>query len=97
MIFSNLIYNTHSVIKVDVLKYLGIYIDRWLNWKQRCITVNDKLTKGRPIAIIKKCRDVLPKECLLSLYYSYILPYLTYCIELWGSTCDNILTSYLYK
>ena len=82
-------FDLHSLTKVDVDKYLGIYIDRWLNFKQHCITVNDKLTKG--IAIIKKCRDMVPKECLFSLYYSYILPYLIYCIELWGLTCDKYL------
>ena len=40
---------------------------------------------------MKKCRDVLPRECLLTLYYCFILPYLSCSIELWGLMCDKYL------
>ena len=46
--------------------------------------VKSKLSKS--IGIICKARKVLNKSTLLKLYYSFIYPYLTYCIEVWGNT-----------
>ena len=31
-----------------------------------------------------KARQYLNKSSLVNLYYSYVYPYLTYCIEVWG-------------
>ena len=30
-------FDLHSLIEADVVKYSGIYINKWLNWKQHCI------------------------------------------------------------
>ena len=40
-----------------------------------------------------KARRHLDKKSLLSLYYSYIYPYLTYCIEVWGCAAKSHLQS----
>ena len=31
-----------------------------------------------------KARQYMNKSSLVNLYYSYVYPYLTYCIEVWG-------------
>ena len=46
--------------------------------------IKGKLSKG--IGIIHKARKVLKKETLLKIYYAFLYPYLTYCIEVWGNT-----------
>ena len=47
------------------------------------------MSKG--IGIICKARKVLLQSTLVTMYYSFIYPYLIYCIEVWGSACKNIL------
>ena len=36
-----------------------------------------------------KARQYLSKCTLLNLYYAYIYPYMTYCIEIWGSATQS--------
>ena len=38
-----------------------------------------------------KCRYLLDQQALLILYYSLILPYLSYCTEIWGNTYSSHL------
>ena len=40
-----------------------------------------------------KTRRFLNKKSLLSLYHSYIYPYLIYCIEVWGCAAPSHLHS----
>ena len=67
----------HSTLtKVASPKYLGVIVDH--------ITyVKNKISKG--IGIMYKARRYLNKVSLKNLYYAYMYPYFTYCIEVWGS------------
>ena len=38
-----------------------------------------------------KARQSLSKRALLDLYYAYIYPYMTYCIEVWGCASQTQL------
>ena len=69
---------------VDVTKYLGVHIDACLSWCHHIQNIRNKIAKG--LGIICKARKVLQQSTLLALYNSFILPYLTYCIEIWGMT-----------
>ena len=51
-------------------KYLGIILDDHLSWKLHITEVNTKITKY--IGIFGKVRHLVPKECLISLYYVFI-------------------------
>ena len=35
--------------------------------------------------------NYVPSECLLSIYNAFVMPYLTYYIELWGNACTTYL------
>ena len=80
----------HAVIKVNGVslqstnsfKYLGVIIDHKLNWTQHIAHVKNKVSKG--IGIVYRARNYLTKNSLKSLYFSYIYPYLIYCVEIWG-------------
>ena len=65
--------------KVNSAKYLGVIIDHTLNWIDHIAYVKNTISKG--IGITYKARSVLSKTSLVSLYNSYVYPYLTYCIE----------------
>ena len=41
---------------------------------------------SRSIGILIKARSCLNKHAMMTLYYSFIYPYMTYCNNVWGST-----------
>ena len=47
------------------------------------------IAKG--IGIIMKARKMFDNETLFSLYYTFIYPYLNYCIHVWGKAYDTHL------
>ena len=51
--------------------------------------IRKKIAKG--IGIILKVRKVFNNETLFSLYYTFVYPYLNYCIHVWGKTYDTHL------
>ena len=75
--------------EVDKTKFLGILIDNKLTWKQHIAYISGKISRG--IGMIIKARQYLNKQGMLSLYYSFIYPYITYCIHIWGSTYKTSL------
>ena len=85
------------MIKQDIIsrvystKFLGVIIDSQLKWNEHIQYIKAKISKG--LGIISKVRKVLQKSTLITLYYSFIYPYLTYCIEVWGSAGITLLSS----
>jgi exonuclease III len=95
MIFSRQKIRNHDSIylnniplqRITETKFLGVYIDENLSWKRHVIYTRNKIAKG--IGLLIKARKTLPPECLQRLYYSFIYPYLTYCLEIWGGTYNS--------
>ena len=69
------------ITRVYSAKYLGIIIDVKFNWIEHITYIKNKISKA--IGIMYKARQYLNKSSLVNLYYSYVYPYLTYCIEVW--------------
>lgn len=69
--------------KVHNTKFLGINIDSKLSWHAHIGDIRGKIAKG--IGILHKARKLLNTETLITLYNSFVLPYLTYGVEVWGS------------
>ena len=63
-------------------KYLGVWLDSNLNWKDHIDYLVSKLNSF--IGLFYKNKDLLPYDCRKALYYSYIYPILCYGIELYG-------------
>ena len=76
--------NNIVIERVKSTKFLGVMIDDNLNWKMHISHVKSKLSKS--IAIIYKSKFILSQESLYLLYCTLFLPYLTYCLEIWGSS-----------
>ena len=75
--------NGSEVERVESIKFLGIMLDETLSWKNHIENIRSKISKG--IGIIMKARNLLVSKTLLTLYYSFVYPHLSYCIEVWGS------------
>ena len=79
-----LLIDGQAIDEVQKTKFLGIVIDNKLTWKWHIDHIAGKISRG--IGMIIKARQYLNKSGLMSLYYSFIYPYLTYCNHIWGAT-----------
>ena len=73
----------------DVTKFLGVFIDNKLSWKNHISHVCNKVSKS--IGTLYRIRDNLNSACKKLIYYSIIYPYLQYCISIWGAACATTL------
>jgi hypothetical protein len=92
--FDDIIINSNMIDRVESTKFVGVMIDAEMKWESHIKYVKSKVAKG--IGIISKARKSLPRSSLITLYYTMIYPYLTYCIEAWGNAAQ-IHVSSLYK
>ena len=76
-----------DIAEVTSSKFLGVIIDNKLNWRDPVSFVCRTVARG--LGVIIKARKILQKGCLISLYYSFIHPYLIYCNQIWGSACKT--------
>jgi hypothetical protein len=83
--------NREIINEVSHTKFLGIIIDSELKWSYHCNHIANKIAKG--VGILGKLRRYLKNETLVNMYYSFIYPYLNYCIEVWGKTYNVYLKS----
>ena len=80
-----------------VFLLLGTELWKWLkqNFSGSSLIINwtglhilrisaKKVAKG--VGIILKARKLFDQETLLTLYYTFVYPYLNYCIHVWGKT-----------
>jgi Reverse transcriptase (RNA-dependent DNA polymerase) len=84
-----LILNGHSIEQVECTKFLGVYIDNKLNWKQHIQHVSSKISKA--VGMINSVKNKLSKTTMLLLYHTMIYPHLTYCNIVWGCACQTEL------
>ena len=87
----DIVIDNQPVSRVSHTKFLGVIIDEKLNWSDHVNNLKIKLAKGS--GIIRKCRICFSIDTLLTLYYSFIYPYITYCLEVWGGTNERNLNS----
>ena len=73
-----------EIDRVYKTKFLGVIIDHKITWKEHVTYVSGKMS--RSIGILIKARNCLIKHAMMTLYYSFIYPYMTYCNNVWGST-----------
>ena len=81
--------NEISIQEVIKTKFLGVILDNKLTWKQHITHTSNKASKS--IGILQKAKKSLNHSTLITLYYSFIYPYLSYCIVIWGGTYNSTL------
>ena len=75
-----MIIDRNILTKVNSAKYLGVIIDH----NNVVDNAYDKKNSNAIGIIIYKVRSIISITSVASLYYSYVYPYLAYCIEAWG-------------
>ena len=74
---------------VDKVKYLGMYLDKYLSWNYHLENLCQKLSRAN--GVISKLRHNVPIEICLQVYYAIFYSYLTYGCILWGLTVEENL------
>jgi hypothetical protein len=59
-------------------------VDESLIWNHHLSYIKGKIARG--LGIINKAKRYLNKNTLRTLYFSFIHPYFSYCVEVWGNT-----------
>jgi len=70
--------------QVSETKFLGVYVDENFTWKPHISFVCKQISKS--VGIIFRSRYCLSSNTKLTLYYTLIYPYITYCNSAWSST-----------
>jgi len=78
-----------AISQVKSSKFLGVYVDEHLTWKEHIKNISTKIAKN--IGILSRISYLLPRNILINLYYSLIYPYLAYCNIAWASTYHSRL------
>lgn len=81
--------NGSSISTINTTTFLGVKIDNSLSWKHHTTHVCNKISKS--IGILKKVSHIFDRTVLQNLYNTFILPYLTYCISIWGNAANTHL------
>ena len=82
----SLFLNNILIDRVKYTKFLGVIIDEKLNWTHHISYIKNKISKR--FGIILRARKLFTKSTLLKLYSSFVLPYLIYCVEIWGNASE---------
>ena len=85
--YPNIKINIIEINRVSQFNFFGIILSANLKWKKLIDHISMKISKV--IGIIYRLKDVYPKNILLTLNNSFVVPHLNYCILTWGSKIVN--------
>jgi len=83
-----LLINDKPLQQVSSTKFLGVYINKHLNWADHIHQLEIKISKT--CGFLSKLKYLLPQSVLLTIYNTLCLPYLQYCAIIWSGSI-NIL------
>ena len=78
----NVIIENEPIRQVYKCKTLGVTVDQHLSWKSNSENICKKITSG--ISALRRLKEFVYKNALLSVYSFITRPYFTYCCELWN-------------
>ena len=73
----------HTIPCQTETKFLGVWIDKNLNWNKHIDVLLIKLRQN--MGLLKKSKNILDRLALRTVYYAHIHNHLTYAISIWGS------------
>ena len=76
-------FNHVKIKQVYKATVLGVELDDVLSWNEHIDKVAEKVTSG--IGVIRKIRDLVNRDTLISVYNSLINPHFDFCSGVWDS------------
>ena len=86
---NNLVIDDLVINRTNHTKFLGVMVDQHLTLESHVRYIKGKISRG--IGILYKAKRLLQASSLLTLYYSFVYPYFTYCIAVWGNIYSTVL------
>ena len=83
-------FNGLKLIPVEYVKYLGMYLDKYLSWNFHILQLNKKLSRAN--GILSKLRYYAPLDICIQVYYAIFYSHLIYGCNVWGLTSEENLT-----
>ena len=83
----NLVIGNSCIERTNVQKFLGIYIDDKITFKEHTNKISTKLSRG--VGVLRKMKQIVPRNVLKQLFYAIIYSKLTYGIICYGSAYQN--------
>ena len=83
--------SNNVILRANVCKFLGIFIDENLSWSNHIDHTCSKLSKA--IGMIKVAQMYMPRAILMSMFQAFVMSYLRYGVLLWGNT----FPTYIYR
>ena len=85
--------NNVSIKQIHSARFIGVYIDDKMTWKDHISYISNKLAKS--ISILHRVKWTLDSGALRLLYYNLALQYISYCALNWGNTYyTNVLANF---
>lgn len=82
----NVSYKGNQIHEVDATKFLGITIDKQLNWKAHIADLSKKLSSSAYVLL--KLAPVVNRDALLTAYHGLAASVLRYGVIFWGNSTD---------
>ena len=79
----NIKINQDKIKQVHYSRLLGVQIDEKLTWNKHVEDVAKKSTSG--VGAIRRIRDFVDRETLISIYNALVRPHFEYCSEVWDT------------
>ena len=78
-----------KIESVESIKYLGLYIDKSLSWKEHVNKLIKKIRFGN--CVLYKLASIASLKFLKSVYFAFVQSHLQYCLTLYGGTTATII------
>ena len=76
--------NCIVIERVNCKKFLGVLIDSKLSWSDHVSYIRHKMSKN--LSVMHRVKWLLNKSALYMIYCTLVLPYISYCCEIWENT-----------
>ena len=77
----NIMIENRPIKQVKECKTLGVIVDQHLSWKSNTESICKKITSA--ISVIRKLKEFVDRDTLVSIFNAIVQPYFTYCCEVW--------------
>ena len=79
--------NGFKLTPVDFIKYLGMYLDKYLDWNVHINDLKKKLSRAN--GVLSKLRYNVPIKMCIQVYYAIFYSYLNIGCNVWGFTSER--------
>ena len=76
-------------------QFLGVLVDECLNWKEHTNNLYNKILNKK--RLLSNTKNLLPKSCLLKIYYVHVYSHLIYNMNVWGTMCLKTSQNSLHR